>query len=156
MLAAVAIAVVVFITADGKVRFVAPGPLLILALMRNNQSKQSNIKVFVNQDGSDFEFGYYNSRNELVGPFPIDEYTYWCVEQAHAKEGRNYDLYFQINTGGKTVYLKQQVVLRTPPQGWDITPQRFGDGAAIFNCGNLLSLARIVDAGSASEEESER
>ena len=152
MFGAAALVIVMLITSDGHVRYVGIGPLLLAVVLQKQHNKRSNIRVFVNQSGTDFEFGYYNDSNQLIGPYPIDEYTYWYYQQAPVQSGWKYILYFQINTGGRTVYLKEEVVGANPPSGWTKSTQRFSEGAvAVYECGNLVTLAKLIDAGSTEE-----
>lgn len=141
----------VYTLSDGKMVALGPSPLLILIIWLATRNKKDDIKIFVNQHKSDFEFGYYDKDNKIHGPFPIHEYTYWAHERSATMSGWNYDLYFQINSNNATVYLKQEVVAKNPPTGWARTPQRINDGGGVFICPDLEKLALIIDAAPVQE-----
>lgn len=138
---------------DGRYIAIGPGPLLIWIIYRSTHNKKEDVKIFVNQRGTDFEFGYHDKKNQIVGPFPVNEYTYWCYERSSSKGGWNYDLYFQINTtsqtaahGVATIYFKQEMVARNPPPGWDRTRQEIKESSGVFIVPDLPKLAAIIDA----------
>lgn len=148
----VVVAIVIFATSDGQFRVVGPGPLLILALLMSRKNKKSDVTLYVNQDGTDFEFGYKNTSNESVGPYPILEYTNWCVERASTQNGYKYDLILQINTIKKntqepiTIYFKNEIVARNPPAGWNRSTEKIQDKPGVFIVPNLAQLVSILDA----------
>lgn len=148
------ISVVVLILSEGQRIVVGPGPLLVLILWRATRNKKETVRFFVNQHNSDFEFGYHDSANKLHGPYPVHEYTYWCHERSATMNGWNYDLYIQVNSSNSTVYLKQQIVARNPPPGWDRTPQQVKDGTGVFIVPDLVQLAALIDSGTPDEPAS--
>lgn len=136
----------VYTLTDGKYIALGPSPLLILIIWLATKNKKDDIKIFVNQQKSDFEFGYYDKDNKMHGPFPIDEYTYWAHERSATTGGWNIDLYFQINTKNATVYLKESIVAKTPPANWTRSAQSFSDNnGAVFLVPELQRLVGIVD-----------
>jgi len=136
----------VFTLSDGKFKSYGPSPLLILIIYFATRNKKDEIKVFVNQHKTDFEFGYYDKDNKIHGPFPLDEYTYWAHERSATKGGWNIDLYFQINSKNATVYLKESIVAKTPPANWTRSTQHYQDNnGAVFLVPELQRLVGIVD-----------
>ncbi len=149
---AVVLIVGVFTLSDGKFIWLRPSPLLIAIIYFSTRNKKDDIKVFVNQHKTDFEFGYYDKDNKLQGPFPLDEYTYWAHERSPTNGGWNIDLYFQINTKGATVYLKESIVAKTPPANWTRSTQKYADNnGAVFLVPELQRLVGIVDGVAAAE-----
>jgi hypothetical protein len=136
----------VYTLTDGKYIALGPSPLLILIIWLATRNKKDGIKVFVNQQKTDFEFGYYDKDNKMHGPFPITEYTYWAHERSATTGGWNIDLYFQINSNNATVYFKQSMVAKTAPPNWTRSAQSFPDNnGAVFLVPDLTKLAAIVD-----------
>lgn len=145
IIATVIIVVGVYVVSDGTYIAFGPGPLLILIIWRLTRNKVEGITLYVNRKGPDFEFGYKDSNNEQKGPYPIDEYTYWCYEGTSTGNGWNYELYLQINSRNATVYFKEKLVARNPPAGWQRTPQQIKDAEGVFYVPQLIQLAAMID-----------
>jgi hypothetical protein len=160
ILVGVSLVLVVGVAVFTEGRYVAfgPSPLVVAIIYFATRNKKNDVKVFVNQRGSDFEFGYHDKSNTIKGPYPILEYTYWCYERSATMNGWNYDLYFQINTksetatnGAATIYFKQEITARNPPAGWDRTKQQINEKPGVFLVPDLPALAALIDAVPADE-----
>lgn len=158
ILAVLGVSIVVVLNSDGHYRFTGVSPVLLLAGYLSRRKLKEDARIFVNQRGSDFEFGYYNKANKMQGPFPVLEYTYWCFERSAAMNGWNYELYLQINTKKSaesqdviSIYFKQEIVARNPPAGWERTKQQIKEGPGVFIVPDLPKLAALIDAVPSAE-----
>jgi len=150
ILAVIIIVGVPILTGGNYIAF-GPGPLLIWLVWRSTRNKVESINFYVSENHKgDFEFGYKDSRNKQHGPFPLDEYTYWCYEASPSGKGWNYELYIQINSKHATIYLKEKIVAMVPPPGWTRTPQQIKDGEGVFYLPELANLAAMIDRGAAN------
>lgn len=151
IIVAVIIIVGVPILTGGNYIALGPGPLVIFLIWRATRNKTEAITFYVQQDHKgEFEFGYKDSGNKQFGPYPIDEYTYWCYEGTSTVRGWNYDLNLQINSKHATIYLKEKIVAQVPPPGWTRTPQEIKDGEGVFYVPKLADLAVMIDRGAES------
>ena len=150
----------VYTLTDGQYIAIGPSPLVIAIIYFATRNKKSEVKIFVNQRGTDFEFGYHDKANKIQGPFPILEYTYWCYERSATMNGWNYDLYFQINTTSQTaahgtlsIYFKESIVARTPPAGWVRSKEEIKERPGVFIVPDLPKLAALIDAVPVTETQ---
>ncbi len=151
IVASLIIIVAVPVLTGGNYIALGPGPLIIFIIWRATRNKSEAVTFYVsgNHKG-EFEFGYRDSGNKQHGPFPIDEYTFWCYEGTSTARGWNYDLYLQINSKHATVYLKEKIVAQVPPPGWTRTPQEIKDSEGVFYVPKLAELAATIDRGVAN------
>jgi hypothetical protein len=136
----------------GQTRYVFPGPAVLFLIFRYGRASTEEVFFFVQRNvKGDCSYGWLDDDKKRHGDLPIEEYTYWCVEEDTMTMKKKYTLFMQFGNSGQTISLKEETELKEPPAGWPLHNEKVPPDENRFLITGLRDLAIIMDKVSVPE-----
>lgn len=129
-----------------------PAPLVLFLAWRYGWNSSEEVYFFVQKDNNNsLSFGWMDSDKKHKGDIPIDEFTYWYVEEVSIGKMKNFTLYILLKNNTHDVYLKEEVKSETPPENWPVSTENIENKTGVFKITGLRTLAKDLEAATANQ-----